>query len=302
MSYPLIFDIKRYAINDGPGIRITIFLKGCPLSCKWCHNPESQLPGKQKFYTASKCIGAQDCIAVCPNNALKLTQNGIITDFDACFLCGKCADACPTKAIEMVGELYTINELMQIIERERVHIEQSGGGVTISGGEPLMHPGFLTELLKVCGEKNIHRAVDTTGFANTKNLLEVAKNTELFLYDLKLIDDKKHKKWTGVSNQLILKNLITLAKTGAAINIRIPLIKNVNADNEELIRMARFISDLPGKKPMVNLLPYHNIAKNKYNKLGEVYNEFNMKEPSETEQSSAIEIFRQFAIEAEIGG
>lgn len=302
MTQPLIFDIKRYAINDGPGIRITIFLKGCPLSCKWCHNPESQLPEVQKFYTASKCIGAQDCIEVCPNNALTLTKNGIVTDYEVCKLCGKCAEVCPTKAMEMSGKVYNIDELINIIEKERVHVEQSGGGVTFSGGEPLMHPDFLIELLDACGEKNLHRAVDTSGFADTEILLEVAKRTELFLYDLKLLDSAKHKKWTGVGNQLILKNLKILAETGANINIRIPLIKNVNADKKELTEMAQFISELPGEKPIINLLPYHKLATNKYNKLGSGYDEMEMAEPSEKEQNRAVEIFNSLGIEVEIGG
>ena len=301
MKQPLIFDIKRYAINDGPGIRITIFLKGCPLSCKWCHNPESQSPEVQRFYTASKCIGAQDCIEVCPNDALTLTKTGIITDYELCKLCGKCADACPTKAIEMVGRLYEVDELMEIIEHEKVHIDQSGGGVTFSGGEPLMFSEFLIEMLDECGKNNLHRTVDTSGFADTKTLVEVAKRTDLFLYDLKLMDSDKHKKWTGGSNQLILKNLKLLAETGANINIRIPLIKNVNTDKIELNKMARFISELPGKQS-VNLLPYHNIAANKYNKLGQNYNEFEMAEPTEKVLNRAVEIFEQFGIEIEIGG
>ena len=299
--HPLIFDIKRYAINDGPGIRITIFLKGCPLSCKWCHNPESQLSAKQKFYTASKCIGSQDCIEICPNHALTLTSTGIVTDFELCKLCGKCAEACPTKAIEMSGKMYDTDELMEIIEREKVHINQSGGGVTFSGGEPLMYSNYLIELLDACGKKNLHRTVDTSGFADTKILLKVAKQTELFLYDLKLMDSDKHKKWTGVGNKLILKNLKVLAENKANINIRIPLIKNVNTNVEELTEMAKFVSNLPGEQ-IVNLLPYHNIAANKYNKLGSVYNEFEMEEPSGKEQSRAIKIFQKFGIKVEVGG
>lgn len=309
---PLIFDIKRYSINDGPGIRITIFIKGCPLKCAWCHNPESQSPKVQKFYTASKCIGAQDCIEVCPNNALTLTPDGIVTDFNACKLCGKCAEACPSKAIEMSGKLYDVAELMQIIERERVHFEHSGGGVTFSGGEPLMFPEFLIEMLKACGERNFHRTVDTCGFSKTEKLLEVAKHTDLFLYDLKLMDDIKHKKWTGVSNQLILKNLKTLAELGANINIRVPLIRNVNTDVQEISKMAEFISKLHFKnhesefaapnKPTVNILPYHNFAANKFNKLGTHYNEMEMAEPSEEELNQAIMIFQSFGIEAEVGG
>lgn len=302
MTQPLIFDIRRYSINDGPGIRITIFMKGCPLKCAWCHNPESQSPEVQKLYTASKCIGAQDCTEVCPNNALTLTSEGIVTDAEACNLCGKCAEACPSKAIEMSGKLYGVEDLMKIIERERVHFEHSGGGVTFSGGEPLMHHEFLVEMLKACGDKGLHRAVDTCGFASAETILEVAKHTDLFLYDLKLINPVQHKKWTGVDNRLILNNLKTLAETGAKINIRIPLIKNVNVNIEELTEMARFIYELPGEKPQVNILPYHNIASGKYNKLEITYNEQNMKEPSEADILQAVAIFNQFGIEVEVGG
>jgi len=313
---PLIFDIRRYSINDGPGIRITIFIKGCPLKCAWCHNPESQSPEVQKLYTASKCIGAQDCIEVCPNDALRLTSEGIVTDYEACKLCGLCAEACPSKAIEMSGKLYGVNQLMEIIERERVHIDQSGGGVTFSGGEPLMHPEFLIEMLKACGEKGLHRAVDTCGFASTETLLKVAKYTDLFLYDLKIMDPAQHKKWTGVDNRLILKNLKVLAEIGAKINIRIPLIGNVNTDVQEISKMAEFISGLNWKNrgllacpvgrdtatPMVNLLPYHNIAIGKYSKLGLVYDSSVMLEPLEGEILKAVEIFTSFNLNVEIGG
>lgn len=299
---PLIFDIRRYSINDGPGIRITIFMKGCPLRCAWCHNPESQSPKVQKLYTASKCIGAQDCIEVCPENALTLTPSGIVTDGEKCTLCGLCADACPSKAIEMSGKSYSAEELLKIIERERVHIDQSGGGVTFSGGEPLMHPEFLIKMLDACGEKGLHRAVDTCGFVPAKTLLEVAKRTDLFLFDLKLMEPAQHKKWTGVDNRLILKNLKLLAETGANINIRIPFIKNVNTNENEVRKMAEFVSALPGKKPVINLLPYHNIATGKYKKLEMDYNTGEMDEPSEEEQNQAIEIFQQFGIAVEIGG
>lgn len=299
---PLIFDIKRYAISDGPGIRIALYFKGCPLRCAWCHNPESQLPKMQKLYTASKCIGAQDCIEICPEDALTLTPDGIVTDTEKCTLCGLCADACPTKAIEMSGKLYDAVELMQIIERERVHIEHSEGGVTFSGGEPLMFPGFLLEMLQECGKAGLHRAVDTCGFAPAETLLEVAKHTDLFLYDLKLMDPVQHKKWTGKDNQLILENLVKLAETGAAINIRIPFIQNVNTSEYEVSKMAEFIAALPGEMPLVSLLPYHNIAAHKYNKLGSNYEELDMAEPSEKEIEKAIETFNSYGVEVEVGG
>ena len=299
---PLIFDIRRYSINDGPGIRITIFMKGCPLRCAWCHNPESQSPKVQKLYTASKCIGAQDCIEICPEDALTLTPNGIVTDGEKCTLCGYCADACPTKAVEMSGKHYEIEKLLEIIEKERVHIDQSGGGVTFSGGEPTMYPEFLIKMLDACGEKGLHRAVDTCGYTKTETLLEIAKRTDLFLFDLKLMDPVQHKTWTGVDNQLIFKNLKLLAETGANINIRIPFIKNVNTGENEVKKMAAFISELPGNKPLVNLLPYHNIATGKYQKLELDYNAGEMDEPTENEIQNATEIFHSFDLEIEVGG
>lgn len=302
MKQSLIFDIKRYAINDGPGIRITIFLKGCPLSCKWCHNPESQSVAKQKLYTEKNCIGAQECITVCPENALELTPNGIVTDYNACTLCGLCADVCPTKALEMSGKMYDIDELLEIIEKERIHIDHSGGGVTFSGGEPLMHSDFLLKMLKACGEKGLHCTVDTSGFADVHILLEVAKHTDLFLYDVKHMDSDIHKKWTGVSNRLIHDNLKVLAESGANINIRIPFIKNVNADKKSVSDIAEFIVGLGGKKPMVNILPYHSIAANKYKKLGSNYEEFDMAEPSDEEQRFACSVFEKNGLEVEIGG
>lgn len=299
---PLIFDIKRYSINDGPGIRATIFFKGCPLRCAWCHNPESQEVKVQKLYTASKCIGASDCIEICPNNALTLTSEGIVTDFQACNLCGKCADVCPTRAIEMSGKLYSTGHLMQIIERERVHFEHSDGGVTFSGGEPLMFPKFLIEMLKACKEKGLHTAVDTCGYASEKVILEVAEYTDLFLFDLKMMDTKSHKKYTGVSNILILSNLKVLSQSGFNINIRIPLIGNVNTSIKQINDMVDFISSLPGKKPEVNILPYHRIAIGKYTKLGLKYQENEMAEPTKSELAKAVEIFEKAGIKVETGG
>ena len=302
MKQALIFDIKPYAINDGPGIRITIFLKGCPLSCDWCHNPESQSAGIQKMYTDSKCIGCGECVKACEQNACKLTPNGIITDPGACILCGKCAEVCPTKATEMSGKQLTVNEILSRIEKERAFFEQSNGGVTFSGGEPLTYSDFLIELLDACGEKGIHRVVDTTGFAKSSTLLEVAKRTDHFLYDLKMMDDKKHKKYTGVSNKKILNNLQILAETGASINIRIPLIKGVNDDDENIEQTAAFVKALAGEKKNINLLPYHNIASAKYKKLGMEFNDKGMTEPSEEIQKQIILKFKAHGLSAVIGG
>lgn len=301
-SEMMIFDIKPYSINDGPGIRITIFLKGCPLSCVWCHNPEGISPHVQKLYSHVKCIGCGTCVENCPTNALKLTPDGIITDADLCDLCGICADVCPTRAMEMSGKEVTVEEILSRIRRETVMMDHSEGGVTISGGEPMMQSGFLIELLDALGREGMHRAVDTSGFSKTENLLEVAKRTDLFLYDLKMMDPEKHKKFTGVSNEKILENLNVLAASRAKINIRIPLMRGINADEENIRQSAGFVAALPGEKKLVSLLPYHNIAIHKYGKLGQEYDSGEMEEPSPADIEMAIRIFSEYGLEAVVGG
>ncbi len=301
-SSTLIFDIKRYAINDGPGIRITIFLKGCPLSCKWCHNPESQNRYQQKMYTNNKCIGSLECIKICPNKALTLTPQGIITDGNVCELCGKCAEVCPTKAMEMTGEQMNVDQVMKQVKKETMLMDKSEGGVTFSGGEPLLHHQFLIEMLDACVEEEIHTCIDTSGYAQTDILLEVAKRADHFLYDLKMMDAEKHKKWTGIGNEKILENLKVLAATGANINIRIPLIKGVNDDDKNIHESAQFISELKGKKPLVNILPFHNIAEKKYEKLGKDYDKGEMDTPDQQQQEKVLEIFKNYDIDAIIGG
>ncbi len=298
----LIFDIKPFSINDGPGIRITIFLKGCPLSCAWCHNPEGISPNLQKLYSRAKCIGCGTCVENCPVNALTLTPEGIVTRTDLCDLCGICADVCPTKAMEMSGKEISIEEVLKVIRRETVMMDASSGGVTISGGEPMMQSEFLINLLDALGREGIHRAVDTTGLSKTETLLEVAKRTDLFLYDLKMMDPERHKKFTGVTNEKILENLQKLAGSGAAINIRIPLIRGVNADEANIWQTAEFVASLAGEKKLVSLLPYHNIAIHKYGKLGREYDPMEMEEPSQQEITRVIEIFSEFGLEAQVGG
>jgi pyruvate formate lyase activating enzyme len=298
----LIFDIKPYSINDGPGIRITIFLKGCPLNCVWCHNPEGISPNLQKLYSKAKCIGCGTCVENCPVNALTLTSEGIITDFDLCDLCGICADVCPTKAMEMSGKEVTVDEIMKRIRRETVMMDQSEGGVTISGGEPMMQPEFLIGLLDALGREGIHRAVDTAGFVKTEIMLEVAKRTDLFLFDLKMMDPERHKRFAGVSNEKILENLRILASSGANINIRIPLIRGVNADELNIRQTAEFAASLPGDRKQISLLPYHNIAIHKYGKLGQEYDSSEMAEPSPEEIGMAVRLFAEQGLEAVVGG
>lgn len=302
MKQPFIFDIKRYAINDGPGIRIVIFLKGCNLNCAWCHNPESISPEVERMYAPAKCIRCGTCVEACPEKAITLTPEGIETDTELCKLCGKCAEVCPTKAIEISGKPMSVAEIMNEIEKERVFFDQSGGGVTFSGGEPLLQSKFLIELLKECGRRGIHRAIDTAGLANTEILLEVAKYTDLFLYDLKMMDSVKHQKWTGVPNEKILGNLKILDETRAKIIIRIPIIGGVNDDVENMTNTARFVSELSGEKKEVNLLAYHKIAQTKYQKLGRPDDFRLLEEPTQKAQLRAIKIFQEYGINASIGG
>ncbi|MFV0378240.1 MAG: glycyl-radical enzyme activating protein [Mangrovibacterium sp.] len=298
----LIFDIKRYAINDGPGIRVTIFFKGCPLACQWCHNPESIESYAQKMYAANKCIGAVKCIEVCPYDALTLTSNGIVTDVERCTLCGKCAEVCPTKAIEMLGREYCTDELMRIIERETVFFDHSEGGVTFSGGEPLMHHRQLIELLDRCGDREIHRVVDTSLFAKTDVVLDVARRTELFLVDLKAWDSELHRRYTGVPNEQILTNIRALAENGSDFIIRIPLIVGVNADEETLRNEAAFLASVPWTRKEVNLLPYHDIAKGKHQKLGSSYQAGELTAPGAEHLRLATLLFAEQGIRATVGG
>lgn len=300
----LIFDIKRYAINDGPGIRITLFMKGCPLSCVWCHNPEGIATGKEKLYTRKKCIGCRTCVNACPVQALRLTEEGIVTDRARCTVCGRCAEVCPTLAMEISGKTYSVADLMREIEKETVFMDRSEGGVTFCGGEPLMHPALLLELLKRCGEQGIHRAVDTTLFASETVVREVMEHTDLFLVDLKHMDSEKHRMFCGVPNTRILSNLRLIAEAGKDFLVRIPLIEGVNADEENLGRSARFLADLPWRRRKVNFLLYHDIGKGKHEKLGTIYNPraLSMSTPSLRTQEQALLIFREQGIEAVIGG
>ncbi len=302
MSTGLIFDIKKYAINDGPGIRMTIFFKGCNLDCQWCHNPESLSPKVQKMYNASKCIGAAACLDNCPNDALVLTEEGIVTDFEACNLCGKCAEVCPTKAFEMLGSHISISDLMKKIDNEAIFFDQSGGGVTFSGGEPLMHSDYLLKALKECGKRMYHRVVDTTAFANLETLLEVSDNCEMFLVDLKLMDSQKHKEFTGVSNEKILSNIRELAKTDCEILFRMPLIKGVNSDELNIIKTSEFINSLEGDRAKINLLPYHKVAENKLVKLGKADDFIEFEALGDEEISNIISIFKKHGVNASVGG
>lgn len=299
----LIFDIKRFAINDGPGIRTTLFIKGCPLRCVWCHNPEGFSEGAVKMYTRKKCIGCQSCVEVCPQKNLALTAEGI-KDLGHCVACGRCAEECPTLALEMAGKEWPMEELMAVVEKERMVMEESGGGVTLCGGEPMMHMDYLCVVLDELGRRGFHRTVDTTLFSSPENVKRVAERCELFLVDLKLMDSGKHQRYTRVGNEQILANIRLLSEMGKKFWIRIPLIVGVNADEENLEASAEFLASLPMQPEVVNLLVYHDVGKGKHARLGTAYNPENVKmeAPSEEVQQHALDIMKRNGLNAIIGG
>jgi pyruvate formate lyase activating enzyme len=302
MSESLIFDIKRYAINDGPGIRVVIFFKGCNLHCAWCHNPESISPDVEKMFAPARCIRCGSCVEVCPEKAITLTAEGIVTDPALCNVNGRCAEVCPARAIEMSGRVMSVDEIMEAVEKERVFFDHSNGGVTFSGGEPLVHLPILKQLLDECGRRHIHRAVDTAGHVSMAALLDIAARTDLFLYDLKMMDSDLHRKWTGAPNDKILQNLTALAETGAEIIIRIPLMGGINDTEENIELTAQFVAGLAGKKKDVNILPYHKIAQNKYMKLGRSESFGMFEEPGKETLERVIGQFAEHGIKATVGG
>ena len=301
MTTGVIFDIKKYAIHDGPGIRTTVFFKGCPLACHWCHNPEGITITSERIYHQERCIGCGECIQICPQKVRTQTSQGVISDLSKCEWCRTCADHCPSDAVEFVGQKVTVAEVLRKIEKDVAFYDESGGGVTLSGGEPLMQPEFLLELLDACGQRDLHRTVDTTGYADAELLLAVAAKTNLFLYDLKLMDAARHRHYTGVSNEKIMQNLKLLAQKGARIQVRIPVIPGINSDETNIRQTGEYVSALPGVEDIC-ILPFHNSARGKYGRLGMECMSPDIRPPTEAQLNKIAEQLNGFGLKVKIGG
>ena len=267
----VIFDIQRNSFVDGPGIRTTVFFKGCNLKCKWCHNPESQNFEKQMMIYKNKCTGCGKCASVCPHH------------LSSCEFCGKCEILCPNDARKVCGKEYTPEEVLKEVIKDKTFYETSNGGVTFSGGECMLQADFLCETLKLCKENGIHTAIDTAGCVSWEHFEKIMPYADMFLYDVKCFDEQKHKEYTGVSNKLILENLKKISDTtNKDIIIRIPVVHGVNDDEKEMGMIAEFLKGI--RYTSVDLLPYHKMGEHKYDALDMAYTEFEVPDKAVIEQ------------------
>jgi pyruvate formate lyase activating enzyme len=301
MQNGLIFNIQKYSVQDGPGIRATVFLKGCPLRCAWCHNPEGISPRREIVVLESRCFDCGQCRCACPFGASVPGPNALPPRHERCAFCGACVAACPTQARRWAGEQMTVFQVLDTVWQDRIFYDESGGGVTFSGGEPLLQFEFLRACLRACRARGLHTAVDTCGLAPPEHLLAVAPLADLFLYDLKLMDPARHQQHTGAPNGLILENLRALGRVHRQIWVRIPLVPGINDDAPALQAIARFAAAIPAVR-QVNLLPFHRTGLPKLARLGQPNPLAGVQPPSPEAMAATLAIFQDLGLETKIGG
>ncbi|MFZ5945616.1 MAG: glycyl-radical enzyme activating protein [Bacillota bacterium] len=300
MKTALVSNIQKYSIHDGPGIRSTVFLKGCPLRCAWCHNPETQVFHTEIVWSGKKCIGCKSCTDVCPQQTLEATELGMVIDAGRCTCCGQCVDACPTLSMERLGKEMSVEQVLTEVEKDQVFYEQSNGGVTLSGGEPLCQTEFAVEFLKRCKKRGYHTTVDTSGYVPESAFDAVLPYVDLFLYDIKHLDDNVHREYTKAPVMPILSNLRHIVDKGANVWIRVPLVPGVNDDPEHILRISALMLALGLKK--IYLLPYHKMAEAKYHRLNLPYTVSHIGEPTAEHMQEMAEILTKQGINVHIGG
>ncbi len=290
-----IFDIKKFALHDGPGIRTTVFCKGCPLRCVWCHNPESMALGAELSFLVDKCIGCGACIDTCPNDAMRIDKGARTCDRQLCVRCGKCVDGCFAGALEMIGRQVSVEDIMAEVRKDATFYRTSGGGVTISGGEPLMQNEFTTAILRQCRAEGFHTALDTSGQGSWESLQAAAAHADLVLYDLKVIDPGAHKAHTGIDNELILANLRRLCQLGSPVEIRMPIVPGMNDSPGDIDAAGELISSLDNISG-VRLLAYHRLAAAKYERLGRANPAGDLKSPDADHLAKIAERLAGFSL------
>lgn len=287
-----ITNIQKFSIHDGDGIRTTVFFKGCPLKCEWCHNPETQKFEKEMQVDREKCTGCGACAVVCPNGAIHMEEGRPILDAEACVFCGKCTRFCPTGAREVIGQEYTVKELVKELMKDQMFYEESGGGVTLSGGEVMsMDMDYLLAVAKELKRQDVTLTIDTCGFVPYEKFQELLPYVNTFLYDVKVMDPELHKKYMGTDNALILENLVRLAKDGARIYIRIPTVKEVNGNEENMKETIAFLQEHDIHPAQINLLPYHDTGSGKYRKLDMEYKGTDLHAPDKEEMEALAVLF-----------
>lgn len=296
----VICEIEHYAIHDGPGIRTVVFIKGCPLRCKWCSNPETQRRENELFYSSEKCILCGSCVRACLKNALTKTETGIKINKELCDGCGLCTSACPMSALELAGKIMTVEEVFEEIIKDTIFYRQSGGGVTVSGGEVLMNSGFVLELLKLCRDNYINTAIETSGYGSFVELKKIGLYTNTILFDVKHTDNEMHERFTGVSNKLILENLRKLSTVHGNIILRVPLITNINDSEENIKNTIKLAAECSIKE--IHLLPYHSLGADKYRRLQKKYELKDIEKQDKAYIERLKKIVEESGIKCVIGG